>query len=50
MYSCGDLVGGRVEGEMAAIDNVNLRSGHSYQVLVAPLPTVRGIIFRAFVR
>jgi hypothetical protein len=24
-YSCGDLVGGRVEGEMAAIDNVNLR-------------------------
>jgi hypothetical protein len=23
----GDLVGGRVEGEMAAIDNVNLRCG-----------------------
>jgi len=25
LTSCGDLVGGRVEGEMAAIDNVNLR-------------------------
>ena len=46
----GDLVGGRLEGEMAAIDNVNLRCGHYYQDLVAPILTVRPTIFGAFVR
>ena len=46
----GDLVGGRVEGEMAAIDNVNLRCGHSYQDLVVPILAVRATIFGAFVR
>src|ERR1700686_2007208 len=45
----GDLVGGRVEGEMAAIDNVNLRCGHSYQDLVVPILAVRATIFGAFV-
>jgi len=50
MYSWGDLVGGRVEGEVAAIDNVNVRWGLYYQDLVAPLPTVRPTIFSAFIR
>lgn len=40
----GDLVGGRVEGEMAANDNVNLRCGHYYQDLVAPILTVRATV------
>ena len=46
----GDLVGGRVEEEMATIDNVDLRYGHYYQDLVAPILTVRPTIFGAFVR
>ena len=46
----GDLVGGRVEEEMATIDNVDLRCGHYYQDLVAPSLTVRPTIFGAFVR
>src|ERR1700693_889420 len=46
----GDLVGGRLEGEMAPIDNVNLRSGHYSQNLVVPILTIRPTIFGAFVR
>jgi hypothetical protein len=46
----GDLLGGRVEEEMAAIDNVNLPCGHSYQDLVVPSLAVRATIFGAFVR
>src|ERR1700724_512291 len=44
----GDLVGGRVEEEMAVIDNVDLRGGHYHQDLVAPILTVRPTIFAAF--
>src|SRR6266853_2538556 len=44
----GDLVGGRVEEEMATIDNVDVRC--DYQDFVAPILTVRPTIFGAFVR
>jgi hypothetical protein len=44
----GNLVGGRVEGKMAAIDDANPHCGHHYQAL-APILTVRPTIFGAFV-